>query len=102
MAVLAAGMAEMAKDEASRSVVDLKRAQAISDLANSSAEVAANLQRLEASRAELERLGDELLVTYSEAYEDTPDVETWQELIKDVAEKVVRLIEEWEKTPAKS
>jgi hypothetical protein len=57
MAALAAHMAELAKGEASGSVVDLQRTRAISDLANSSAEAAANLQQLEAMRAELVRRG---------------------------------------------
>ena len=124
-----------------------------------------NDRRNLASAEEYERLAetvkdipDDLLIAYSEAYEDVPDVERWQEMLKDifrgfsgfanatelvqafvdqkrdeaeesepllsdeesllvrslrlmldahgvpsdVAEKVIRLIEEWEKTPTVS
>jgi hypothetical protein len=53
----AAHMAEVAKNGASGSVVDLERTRAIFDLANGSAQLASGLRRMEAARAELVRRG---------------------------------------------
>jgi hypothetical protein len=57
VAAFGAVMAEMAMDEASKSVVDLERTQGLSILAISLSEAAGNPQRLEAIRGELVRQG---------------------------------------------
>jgi hypothetical protein len=57
MAALGGRAAELAKDKASRPVVDLEETRALSGLAASTGEVAGNLQRAEAIRAELVRRG---------------------------------------------